>query len=44
MCIFLQITPRVSVQGFPGVCLGFLVFLGFGYHLSSLIVVLYDHY
>jgi hypothetical protein len=40
----LQITPRVSVQGFLGVYLGFLVLLGFGYHLCSLMVTFYDHY
>jgi hypothetical protein len=36
--------PRVSIQGFPGVYLGFLALLGFGCYLSPLMVTLYDHY
>jgi hypothetical protein len=44
VCTFLQITPRVSVQGFLGVYLGFLALLGFGCHLSSLMVTFYDCY
>jgi hypothetical protein len=40
----LHITPRVSVQGFPEVYLGFLALLWFGCHLSRIMVTLYDHY
>jgi hypothetical protein len=44
VCTFLQITPRVSVQGFPRVYLGFLAPLGFGCYLSPAMVTFYDHY
>jgi hypothetical protein len=40
----LHITPRVSIQGFLGVCLGFLVLLGFVYHLSPLSGISYDYF
>jgi hypothetical protein len=40
---FYRQPPRVSIQGFRGVYLGFLVLLGFGYHLSPLMVTFYDH-
>jgi hypothetical protein len=44
MCKLLQIPPRVSSQGFPGVYLGFLVLLGFGCYLSPSMVIFYDHF
>jgi hypothetical protein len=40
----LHITPRVLIQGFPGVYLGFLVFLGIGCHLCPLMVTFYNHF
>jgi hypothetical protein len=44
MCTLLQITPRVSVKGFPGAYLGFLALLGLGCYLSPFIVIFYDYY
>jgi hypothetical protein len=40
----LHITPRVSIWGFHWYYLGFLALLGFGCHLSPLMVTFYDHY
>jgi hypothetical protein len=36
-------TPEVSIQGFPGVYLGFLALLGFGCYQISLKVISYDY-
>jgi hypothetical protein len=40
----LHITPYGFNLGFPGVHLGFLALLGFGCHISPLMVTFYDYY